>query len=168
MLPTSTRANNQQRKKTYLLHRIRREAKTLGMTQSEYLRLTLALSGALRSSFGDSGLDPKALLTLVESPIFSMLLQSIGKTALDAVQSQGKTADNSDEQRQNLPQPQPRQQTTSPYYRQPIQEMPRMPQMPPRPPVSRMPESQQSQGVPQQPASSPTENQLPLWYRRPM
>lgn len=79
------------------MRRIRQEAKALGLSQSEYLRLTLALSAALRESLGETGIDTKTLLTFVESPMFSLLLGSIAKTAISSIQSDGaeKPADKS-------------------------------------------------------------------------
>lgn len=160
------------------MSQIRKEARALGITQAEYLRLTLALSSALRESLRDSQLDARSLLALVESPVFSMLLQGIGKTALDAVQSDNDSSTNDssenehdNEQRVNGPvqegqnpryHPQQSPYYASPYPLQPLPHLRRMPQMP------RTPEHHQRQPVATSPSNEATQEQIPLWYRRPI
>lgn len=69
-----------------LNRRIAEEAKSLGMSRSEYLRLTLALSKSLREALQkETNIDPVALLTFVESPLFSVLLQSLVQTAVSSL-----------------------------------------------------------------------------------
>ncbi|GMA61851.1 hypothetical protein [Alicyclobacillus fastidiosus] len=79
---------NRKRKQSVakMSRQIRLEAKALGLTEREYLRLTLALSKALRESFGASSeLNTKEFLSFVESPMFSILLRGIVQTALSTI-----------------------------------------------------------------------------------
>lgn len=69
--------------------KIVREAKSLGMSANEYMRLMLTLSSTLRENLHlDAGLKPKDLLKLVENPMFSMLIQWLAKNALSTIKEQ--------------------------------------------------------------------------------
>ncbi|MFD1677331.1 hypothetical protein [Alicyclobacillus fodiniaquatilis] len=77
-----------------LEQRIRAEAKKLGLSHKEYLRLTLAISTALRDAFGDATQwQAKQLLTIVESPMFNILLKSVAQTTLSNLQTNDDSAD---------------------------------------------------------------------------
>ncbi|WAH35543.1 hypothetical protein [Alicyclobacillus dauci] len=146
--------------------RIRAEAKALGLSHQEYLRLTLAISKALRESFGASGkVPPKELVMLVESPMFSMLLRGIVQTALSSVNgdslrsetdSSSSSPDMSDEQgpSQSIPgnMAQPRVPGRHPQMNP--WNTPR-PVMPPRP--------LQQYPMPQQPVYQPPTQQQPVY-----
>lgn len=70
--------------------KVAKEAKSLGLTSSEYMRLMLSVSSTLRENVHlDSTLQPRELLKLVENPLFSLVLQWITKNALSAFSKDG-------------------------------------------------------------------------------
>ncbi|MFB5191614.1 hypothetical protein [Alicyclobacillus fastidiosus] len=141
---------------------IRLEAKALGLTEREYLRLTLALSKALRESFGaSSGLKTKEFLSFVESPMFSILLKGIVQTALSTMTQEaaepgetpaGPTTNPAESNQPSLPAPTRGPIPAGPnrmsppwgYGYRPVQAPPSVPVQPPQsaPPTSpRQPQS---------------------------
>jgi hypothetical protein len=61
---------------------IRKEAKALGLTAGEYLRLLIALSKSLRKGLlQEQTFDARALLQLAESPLFATLIQYVAQSA---------------------------------------------------------------------------------------
>lgn len=134
---------------------IRAEAKALGLSEREYLRLSIALSKALRESFGDSvGVSPRQLLQLVDSPLFGVLLKGLISTAVNTVNS--KLDSNVDKE------PQPSRESNGMNERQSLQGQPVTPSRTPqsRPtfqqPIAPWQQQQQQQPMPpMQPQPSP-------------
>lgn len=74
-----------------LQQRILTEAKQLGLTSNEYLRLILALSTTLRKSIpGGPKMNGKQLLAFVDNPIFSLVLQSVIGTIMKQTENSEK------------------------------------------------------------------------------
>lgn len=81
---------------------VRAEARALGLTNEEYLRLLLALSKSLRHGLlKQQNIDAKALLQLAESPIFSGLIEYVAESAKNLTSSKEKDETESREPKQN-------------------------------------------------------------------
>ncbi|WDL97457.1 hypothetical protein [Alicyclobacillus sp. ALC3] len=112
---------------------VRAEARALGLTNEEYMRLLLALSKSLRHGLlKQQNIDAKALLQLAESPIFSGLIQYVAESAknLTSSKKQDEIAGREPQQNEQSPanpqsvqQPQPsgvRQQSQQPPLPSPV------------------------------------------------
>ncbi|EPZ43984.1 hypothetical protein N007_11850 [Alicyclobacillus acidoterrestris ATCC 49025] len=131
-----------------LSRKLRSEAKALGMSEDEYLRLTLSLSKALRESLGSTKeLNAKQFLNFVESPMFAILLKGIVQTAMSTFTQK------SDDGSEN-----PTEDETKPNPYGPMQ--------PIQPPVPAQPGSPRRAPIPQwgygYPPSQPTRPREPV------
>ncbi|GEO25069.1 hypothetical protein AAC03nite_08540 [Alicyclobacillus acidoterrestris] len=131
-----------------LSRKLRSEAKALGMSEDEYLRLTLSLSKALRESLGSTKeLNAKQFLSFVESPMFAILLKGIVQTAMSTFTQ--KSDDNSEKPTEGEPKPN--------TYR---------PMQPSQPPVAVQPGSPRRAPIPQwgygYPPAQPTQPREPV------
>jgi hypothetical protein len=78
--------------------RLRREAKSLGLSTNEYLNLLLSLAETMRAGLLRGGtVDGKLLLLLVDNPLFRSLLQLACQSAMNAVEGNSGTSDPSEE-----------------------------------------------------------------------
>lgn len=68
--------------------KILKEAKLLGLTPDEYMRLMLSLSSTLRENLNlNADLKAKELLRLVENPLFALVLQWVTSNTLSSMLS---------------------------------------------------------------------------------
>jgi len=137
--------------------RITSEAAALGLTSAEYMRLLLSLSSAFRQHvFTDNKMDAKAILQLVESPWFGVMMQWVASsintsmqndetsdkpTIADVPQGTPKITPNSEPGRQPFPyhpaQQRPQQQMMPPWgqpypLQRPVPMYPSVPQQQPQ------------------------------------
>jgi hypothetical protein len=86
-----------------LWDRIKREARMLGLSREEYIRLLLSFSGIVRNSVpGASQFNATQLLNIVENPLFQAAFSFIAQSTLsrfgqenDKAEEQGSTANES-------------------------------------------------------------------------
>lgn len=123
-----------------LRERVQREARKLGLTPTQYLRMAVSISESVAAAMPtDQSMDMKTMAKIVESPIWGILVQSIGPTIsglLDGQSSgeskalQEKTETQQQEQREPRP-GQPGQHPFSPPFFPPF--------FPPMPPIQQTP-----------------------------
>lgn len=116
---------------------VRTEARALGLTTQEYLRLLLALSKSLRRGLlKRQNIDAKALLQLVESPIFGGLIQYVANSA-GSLTNLSDTSTNSHDRTEPHQQPSRTLPESSPN--QPYLQSPRSPDPRPNAPSQQAP-----------------------------
>jgi|GEM_PF-5348693 len=149
---SSGRGISNRRVSPRLMGDIRREARSLGLSTEQYMRLVVAVSSSLRKGLvNDETVNGAQLLAWVENPMFLALIQWISRYAVAAMQEQPATDDNpSDGEVQHTPQP---HRFVAPPPSGSLQSPPTSLQKPPaaRPPQQpqgvRSPVPQQPQGV---------------------
>jgi hypothetical protein len=109
-----TRARGNLRISPQNRRKILREAKLLGLTSDEYMRLMLSLSSTLRENLNlNADLKAKELLRLVENPLFGLVLQWVTSNTLSSMLSQSED-DSTSTPSPSLTPPGPQQQAVAP------------------------------------------------------
>jgi hypothetical protein len=102
-----------------ILRRLRKEASSLGLSSSEFLRITLRMSELLRSGVGDSAsIDLHPLVPLVDSPLFSFAARSLLESFMNnsgGSTDEGGTSLEANAQNPAPPATVPRQPANPPY-----------------------------------------------------
>jgi hypothetical protein len=102
-----------------LWERVTREARLLGLTREEYIRLLLSFSGIVRNSVPGAKFNAAQLLNIVENPLFQAAFSFIAQSTLarfgednDASEEQGSAPNesnsNPESNRADSPNPTPR------------------------------------------------------------
>jgi hypothetical protein len=133
-----------------------REAKALGLSTNEYMRLIIGLASSLREGIGDDKkVEGRQLLQLVENPLFTVILktvvQSVALPTEEESDEESPAKDAVATPNQSGPQ-NPRQMYPNPYGPIPYPQSP-YPQYLQRQqlPLQRPPQSPPTMSLPQQP-----------------
>lgn len=97
---------------------IEREAKAVGLSTNEYMRLIIGLASSLRESFGETTkVEGRQLLQLIENPIFIAVLKTVVQSV--ALSNQ----EDSNDEDSTTPTP-PSERATPPTHQVPRQVLP--------------------------------------------
>jgi hypothetical protein len=128
-----------------LRQRILAEANKLGLTPAEYLRMAVTMSESIRTAMPkDKSIDMKSMVKMLDSPLWGILVQSIGPTITGMLEQtptdkdEGSKSETAKERTPNQPSVRP----TPPSVRYP-QFHPEQPVRPPLGPYVQPPQGQQ-------------------------